>query len=82
MFYSSRFLEKKNEYAAIRNNHKKHQIRSISEGWCDTEDWSNGCWKIKLYHHMNKLHNTISQTETSSFDNFSQYYCFYCILIK
>ncbi len=23
-------------------------IRMISEGPCDTEDWSNGCWKISF----------------------------------
>jgi len=26
-----------------------HQdIRKISEGLCDTEDWSNGCWKFSF----------------------------------
>ncbi len=23
-------------------------IRMISEGSCDTEDWSNGCWKFSF----------------------------------
>jgi len=26
-----------------------HQpIKMISEGSCDTEDWSNGCWKFSF----------------------------------
>ncbi len=24
------------------------RIRMISEGSCDTEDWSNGCWKFSF----------------------------------
>ncbi len=34
----------------------KQHIRMISEGSCDTEDWSNNCWSIQLFHHNNKLH--------------------------
>ncbi len=26
---------------------ENHNIRMISEG-CDTEDWSNGCWKFSF----------------------------------
>ncbi len=33
-------------------------IRMISEGSCDTEDWSNDVENSAL-HHMNKLHFTI-----------------------
>ncbi len=31
-----------------------NHILIISEGSCDTEDWSNNCWQ--LYRHRNKLH--------------------------
>ncbi len=30
------------------NNVPNHHIRMISEGSCDTEDWSNGCWKFSF----------------------------------
>ncbi len=33
-------------------------IRMISEGSCDTEDWSNDAENSAL-HHMNKLHSKI-----------------------
>ncbi len=26
----------------------QNQPRMISEGSCDTEDWSNGCWKFSF----------------------------------
>ncbi len=32
-----------------------HHIRMISEGSCDTEDWSNDA-KNSALHHRNKLH--------------------------
>ncbi len=35
--------------------------------WCDTEDWSNGCWKFK------------TQTIILNSNFISQYYSFYCI---
>jgi len=33
-------------------------IRIISEGSCDTEDWSNNT-KYSALHHKNKLHKTV-----------------------
>ncbi len=27
---------------------ENQHIRMISEGSCDTEDWSNGCWKFSF----------------------------------
>ncbi len=27
----------------------------ISEGSCDTEDWTNGYWKIQAYHLKNQF---------------------------
>ncbi len=33
-----------------------HGVRIISERSCDTEEWGNGCKKIQLCHHKNKLH--------------------------
>jgi len=32
-----------------------HHIRLISDGSCDTEDWSNDA-KNSVLHHRNKLH--------------------------
>ncbi len=38
----------------------KSDIRMISEGSCDTEDWSNDA-EIQLYHHRNKFNFKILQ---------------------
>ncbi len=54
----------------------------ISEGSCDTEDWSNDAENSVLYH-RNKLHiysNRLKQL--FKINNISQYYYFYCIFSK
>ncbi len=54
-------------------------IRMISEGSCDTEDWSNDA-ENSAAHQRNKLHFTIYEIKDSLNCNvFSQYYCSYCI---
>ncbi len=53
----------------------------ISEGSCDTEDWSNDAENSAL-HHRNKLNLKIysnKKTVIWNCNNISQYYCFYCI---
>ncbi len=39
----------------------------ISEGSCDTEDWSKDCWKFSF---------TIKEINYILINNISQYYCF------
>ncbi len=39
----------------------------ISEGSCNTEDWSNDCWKFSF---------TIIEINYILINNISQYYCF------
>ncbi len=48
----------------------------ISEGSCDTEDWSNDAENSALITGINYILND----KNSSCNNFSQYYSFYCIL--
>ncbi len=52
----------------------------ISEGSCDTEDWSNDAENTAA-HHRNKLHfNRYSHRKTNlNWKNISKLYCFYCI---
>ncbi len=53
-------------------------IRMLSEGSCDTEDCSNGCWKFSFaITGINDILKYI-QVENSylKFNNTSQYYCF------
>jgi len=54
----------------------KSALESISEGSCDTEDWSNDA-ENQLYHHRNKLQFKIIILTCK---NISQYYSIYCIL--
>jgi len=56
-FYSSRIL-KKVCYSFQKKkkiNTDDNQLRIISEGSCDTEDWNNDAEK-QLWHHMNIIH--------------------------
>ncbi len=52
-------------------------MRRISEGSCDTESRSNGCWKFQLRHRCYKLHLK------SIFNcyNSTQYYCTSCVIV-
>ncbi len=51
----------------------------ISEGSCDTEDWSNDAENSAL-HHRNKLYFKIYyKTVTLNSNNIPQFYSFYCI---
>ncbi len=65
---------------AIRNISwaANQHIRMISEGSCDTEDWSNDAENSALHH---KLHFTIYSKKTViiNCNNISQYYCFACL---
>ncbi len=64
----------------IANQH----ILMISEGSCDTEDWSNDAENSAL-HHRNKLHSKIYSNRKTVLLNcykISQYYCFTVFLIK
>ncbi len=49
-------------------------IRMISEGSCDTEDWSNDA-ENSAFHQRNILQNTAILNCII----ISQYYCFYCV---
>ncbi len=56
-------------------------IRLISEGSCDTEDWSNDA-ENSAAHHRNQLHFNIYLKKKPviwNFNNISYYCCFYCI---
>ncbi len=59
-------------------------VRMISEGSCDTEDWSNDAENSAL-HRKNKLYFIIysnkKQTVILNCNNISQNYCFYCIIL-
>ncbi len=50
-------------------------IRMISEGSCDTEDWSNDAENSAL-HHRNKLHFKIYSNRKIFGKNISQYLIF------
>ena len=53
----------------------------ISEGSCDTEDWSNDADNSAL-HHRNKLYFKVFKKQKTiilNCNNISQYYCFFCI---
>jgi len=50
----------------------------ISEGSCDTEDWSNDAENSAL---ITKLQITI-KTVIWNCNNISIYYCFYCIFLS
>ncbi len=54
-------------------------IRMISEGSCDTEDWSNDAENSALITEINLKYIQIVILNSK---NISQYYCFYCILDK
>ncbi len=49
----------------------------ISEGSCDTEDWSNDDENSDLNRRI-KVHLKIYSTVILICNNISQYYCFYC----
>jgi len=54
----------------------------ISEGSCDTKDWSNDA-ENSAFDHRNKLHFKIFEDRKYfilNCNNISQYYYFYCIL--
>jgi len=55
-------------------HHNSAYITMISEGSCDTKDWTNDAENSAL-HPKDKLHLKYVQTETNSFkcNNFSQY---------
>ncbi len=50
----------------------------ISEGSCDTEDWSNDAENTAA-HHRNKLHFTIYSHRKQIFEIVIIFYNFYCI---
>ena len=54
-FYSSKNPEKKILYTINVSWAADQHIRMISEGSCDTEDWSNDAENSALYH-SNKLY--------------------------
>ncbi len=65
--------------------HKKYEAvqlfsaanqQMISEGSCDTEDWSNDAENTAL-HHKNKLHFTIYSHGTQNVNNISQFLVFF-----
>ncbi len=47
----------------------------ISEGSCDTDDWSNDA----ALHHKNKVQFTMYEIKYFLICNISQYYYFYCM---
>ncbi len=49
----------------------------ISDRSCDTEDWSNACWKFRNTE-INDILTYIHTENSSNICNNSQYYCF-CI---
>ncbi len=51
-------------------------IRMISEGSCDTEDWSNDA-ENSAAHHRNKLHFTIYSNRKKIFHNFTVFTVFW-----
>ncbi len=54
----------------------------ISEGSCDTEDWSNDAENSALITGKNYIWKYIQNYNFFNFNNISQYYCFYWILIQ
>ncbi len=66
-------------YHSFHKNIKHHncfqnqRIRMISEGSCDTEDWSSGCSKIQLCHYRNKWHLTIYSNRKQLYRLFPMY---------
>ncbi len=57
-------------------------IRTISDGWYDTEDWSSDCWNTTWTLTLHKWHFKIYQIikhQVTLNCNISQYCCFYCI---
>ncbi len=55
----------------------------ISEGSCDTEDWSNDAENSALITEINYILKYIYiENSYSNSKNISQYYVFYCIFIQ
>ncbi len=51
---------------------------SMSEGSCDTEDWSNGCWKFSFA--ITGLNYILKYIKIeNSYFKCNKYYCFTCI---
>ncbi len=48
----------------------------ISEGSCDTEDWSNDAENTALITEINYILKYIQIENSSMYNNISQYYCF------
>ncbi len=61
------------------NNRKYFLSNKSAYFWCDTEDWSNGCWKIQLCH--TGINNILKCIKIENIyiicNNISQYYSFY-----
>jgi len=54
----------------------------ISEGSCDTEDWSNDAENSALITEINYILKYIKMgTVILNCNNISPYYCFYCIFL-
>ncbi len=54
-------------------------FRMISEGSCDTEDWSNDAENSDLITAINYILTFIHiETAILNCNNISHYYCFYC----
>ncbi len=54
-------------------------IRMISEGSCDTEDWSNDAENSALIRGTSYILKYIQTENILYYNNISQCYCFYCI---
>ncbi len=80
-FYSAKVLEKYifNTITLIIINVSwapNQHIRMISEGSCDTEDWSNDCWKFSFA--ITGI-NVLQYKSYLNCNNISHYYWFYHI---
>ncbi len=72
-------------YLRTKNNGAQNQhIRMISEGSCDTEDWSNDYWKIsfgitRINYFFLFIIKQLLRKQFLYCNNILQHYCFYCI---
>jgi len=79
---STKILHSKT-FSHIDNNKKSpnQHCRIISEGSCDTEDWSNDA--DNSFNHLRKKNKKQKNIKTENAilncNNISQYYCFYSV---
>ncbi len=71
------------QHSCFKNNNNQKWFLSsksayISEGSCDTEDWSNDAENSALITEINYI-LTYIQIQNSSCNIISEYFCFYCI---